>query len=368
MPRSTTGCRRTIRLATGNDNNPVSTNQTLGDNGNFSKYNVWLDQAYIKMTPTENVTGYIGRIPNPFLTTDLLFDTDLNFDGGATQVSYPLSEDTSVFVNAGGFPVFNTSFNFPSTSDDKVKSRDKYLFAGQAGAAHKFNKNYELTGAAGFFYFDNINGKSSSPCNLDLATTGGTCDTDESRPQFMQKGNTLFGIRDFVPGSDEVQYYGLAANFGILDLYSRFDIATYDPLHVRFEADFLKNLLFDHSEINNKDPVTNLSGGEDGEWEGGDTGFYVRMTVGDQKIAALWDWNVSLGYKYLESDAVVDGFTDSDFHLGGTNAKGYILGGNLGVAKNTFVVAALAERRANLRAAAQHRRAAARPQCELLRP
>ena len=34
-----------------------------------------------------------------------------------------------------------------------------------------------------------------------------------------------------------------------------------------------------------------------------------------------------LGYKYIEPDALPDGFNDSTFHLGGTNAKGYFLGG-----------------------------------------
>ena len=31
---------------------------------------------------------------------------------------------------------------------------------------------------------------------------------------------------------------------------------------------------------------------------------------------------------YAAADAVLDAFTDSDFHLGGTDAKGYYLGGN----------------------------------------
>jgi hypothetical protein len=48
---------------------------------------------------------------------------------------------------------------------------------------------------------------------------------------------------------------------------------------------------------------------------------------------------VSLNYKYLEADAVVDAFTDSDFHLGGTNAKGWILGVDIGLAKNYWIAA-----------------------------
>jgi hypothetical protein len=43
----------------------------------------------------------------------------------------------------------------------------------------------------------------------------------------------------------------------------------------------------------------------------------------------------------VERDAVLDGFTDSDFRLGGTDAKGYILGGSYGVAKNVSTTARL---------------------------
>jgi hypothetical protein len=34
-----------------------------------------------------------------------------------------------------------------------------------------------------------------------------------------------------------------------------------------------------------------------------------------------------------------DAFTDSDFHLGGTNAKGYIVTASLGIFDNTWVQA-----------------------------
>ena len=49
------------------------------------------------------------------------------------------------------------------------------------------------------------------------------------------------------------------------------------------------------------------------------------------------DWAVSAAYRYLESDAVVDAFADSDFGLGGTNLKGYILSGTLYVWTNVYL-------------------------------
>ena len=44
-----------------------------------------------------------------------------------------------------------------------------------------------------------------------------------------------------------------------------------------------------------------------------------------------------LFYKHLEADAVLDAFTESDFHLGGTNTKGWILGARLGLRKNWWL-------------------------------
>ena len=59
-----------------------------------------------------------------------------------------------------------------------------------------------------------------------------------------------------------------------------------------------------------------------------------------QKLYAQFnDWQLSLAYRYLEADATVDAFTDSDFHLGGTNNKGFILGAQYGLGKNTWLSA-----------------------------
>ena len=49
------------------------------------------------------------------------------------------------------------------------------------------------------------------------------------------------------------------------------------------------------------------------------------------------DWQFTTAYKYLERDAVLDAFTDSDFHLGGTDTKGWILGGSYGLGANAWL-------------------------------
>jgi hypothetical protein len=39
----------------------------------------------------------------------------------------------------------------------------------------------------------------------------------------------------------------------------------------------------------------------------------------------------------VERDAVLDAFSDSDFHLGGTNVQGWTIGGNYGLVKNVWL-------------------------------
>jgi hypothetical protein len=332
------GVTSVIRIATGNDNSPVTANQTLGQNGTFAKYAIWLDEAYIKLAPTDWLTTYAGRESNPFWTSRLLFYDDLNFDGVAAQITPSIDKHWKPFLIGGIFPVYNTDFNFQSTGAPKINSDNKWLYAVQGGTEWHISDDFTAKAAAGFFSFANITGKLSTPCTLLYSSD--TCDTDNTRPLFTQYGNTMFPIRDLVPNPNnptgpQPQYFGLASSFGILDLHGRFDIDSFRPVRISLEGDYIRNLNFSHSSIAAKGPVNNLS--SSGGFQGGNSGYLARVTVGTPEIAQRWDWNVSAAYEYLESDAAVAGLADPDFHLGGTNAKGYILTGALGIARNTWL-------------------------------
>jgi hypothetical protein len=339
-----------IRIATGNDNSPVTTNQTLGQNGNFSKYALWLDEAYFTLRPVDTLKIYAGREPNPFWTTNMLFDDNLNFDGVSGQGTYPVTDNFNIFGSGGAFPVFNTDFNFSSTQTVKFPSTNKYLFAGQIGGDWKINDDFRAKFATALFNYDGIKGEISAPCDFPYTA----CSTDLTRPQFQQFGNTVFAIRNLVPSTlttSQPQFFGLASNFNVLDLHGRFDVTSFKPLVVSVEGDFIDNLAFSRSAIVNAPPgfgpVNNLScttavpGNKcPGQvYQGGNIGWFAKIAVGTPEIAKLWDWNASIAYAYIESDATPDSFNSSDFHEGGTNAKGYILEGNLGIARNMWLSA-----------------------------
>ncbi|WHS58314.1 putative porin [Pseudomonas sp. G2-4] len=329
-----------IRIGTGSDNNPVSTTQTLG--GGFGKKDIWLDQGYLTWKPSEELTLTGGRIANPFYSTDLLYSGDLNFDGVAAIFNRKLNQDFGLFGTVGAFPVEYTNDTSTSNGTDKEESDNKWLYGVQLGANWAINDSNRVKGALAYYRFDDIEGKRSSPCEPWSGDPG--CDSDGSRVAFMQKGNTVFLLRDITPNplnpstTPQPQYVGLASEFNLLDLNLAWDTDLPEDLKLRSQAHYVHNLGYDEGEMRKRSEgqfANNLN--ENGEVESGANAWMLQFTLGNSlELKRQGDWNLFAGYKYIQPDALPDGFNDSSFHLGGTNAKGYFLGGNYGLASNVF--------------------------------
>jgi len=353
-----------FRIATGDSSTPVSFNHFEGGaGGNFSKPAIWLDRAFIKYSPVSNLTFYAGRFDNPFFTaTDLVYYRDLAFDGFATQASYEVRPGITPFVVAGAFPIFNTSIDAGSTLDftnssvipGKAPSNDKWMFGGQLGSNIHPVPEVDFTFAAAYYDFTDVQGQLSSPCFV--FGTQDFCSTDLNRPTFAQRGNTYMALRNIVQQLDasknllpQYQYFGLASAFRDVVASARLDLGQFDPVHVILDGEYVRNVAWNYSDIAAKvlaNPVFAgptagcLNGATCPQvYTGGNQGWLARVTVGDKQLAKLWDWNAFVGYKWLESDAVVDAFTDSEFGLGGTNLKGYFVGGRLALGQNVWLSA-----------------------------
>ncbi|SEJ11005.1 MULTISPECIES: putative porin [unclassified Pseudomonas] len=329
-----------IRIGTGSDNNPVSTTQTLG--GGFGKKDIWLDQGYLTWKPSDELTLTGGRFANPFFSTDLLYSGDLNFDGVAANFNHKLNQDWGVFGTVGAFPVEYTNDTSTSNGSDKEESDNKWLYGAQLGANWAINDSNRIKGALAYYRFDDIEGQRSSPCQPWAGDPG--CDSDGSRVAFMQKGNTVFLLRDITPNplnpstTPQPQYVGLASEFNLLDLNLALDTDLPEDLKLRSQAHYVHNLGYDEGEMRKRSEgqfANNLD--SNGEVESGANAWMLQFTLGNSlELKREGDWNLFAGYKYIQPDALPDGFNDSSFHLGGTNAKGYFLGGNYGLASNVF--------------------------------
>ncbi len=336
-----------LRMATGESNSPVSPNQSLGlanqgQGGNFSKYALWLDRAFIRHEASfaggdVKLTTDVGRFDNPFFGTEMVWDDDLGFDGAAMRASWQANDRIKPFVHGGLFPVFNTDFNFSTNRPDKFESTDKWLFGAQAGLDWKIEDDLTAKFAVAYYHFDGVQGKRSSPYTPLTAADAG--DTDNTRPSFAQKGNTYFPLRTIVPTAAndfgtkyQYQYYGLASQFQELVVSGRMDYDGIDPFRLSLVGEYVNNLGFDQGEVASM-AVNNLGAG--GTFAGGNQAVSLMVTVGKPAMEGFGDWLAFVGYRYIESDAVIDGLNDSDFGMGGTNVKGFTLGGQMAVNPST---------------------------------
>jgi len=305
-----------LRITTGNEKDPVSTNDTFGDY--YNKDGIVLDQAFLRYTwkPTEALifdwipqfTLIGGRIPNPWFYTDLVWDHDLGFEGFALSLVTDTKEDASLtgFLTAGAFPL----------QEVELSSKDKWLYGVQGGIEAR--PLSDLSGKIGLAYYDyrNITGKENNLAN----------DYRYTAPLFLQKGNTLFNMNFNVPGGGVLP--GLASDYNLVNLIGQIHYSRWHPIHVIWTGDYVKNIGFDKGQVRKKT-------GEDVDEK--TQGFSGGMQVGYPNIVNFGEWHIMLVYKYLEADAVLDAFTDSDFHGGGTNAKGWIIGAGFGLYHNVWL-------------------------------
>ena len=320
-----------IRLASGSVNNPVSTNHTLGSSGD-SKSDLVLDRAYLKWTfrPREEIFGDMipeisftgGIMKNPWVSmTSLVWDSDLAFEGYSVNFQTDTNE-------MNPFSAFTTIGYFPLEEAEFIQS-DKFMVGGQIGFKHRPTYGWDYQLAAAYFGYENVEGR----------TFTNTTQTDEDDrwlallgPKYWQKGNSFYNMDQRGLGSTT---YGLLSDFDLLNFSAKLDYSGFFPIHVVLYGDYVKNLSYDAAAMAKK------SGSDTATIEGisGDTGYQFGIKVGHPKPRERWAWNISLEYRYLESDAVMASFTDSDFHLGGTNARGFILGGELALYQNVWLAA-----------------------------
>ena len=344
-----------IRGATGENDSPVTENQTLGNannaqGGNFQKYSIWLDRAFLKWEagglPERDLTITLGRMDNPFFSTTLIWANDLGFDGAAISGRYQVVRGVTPFLTAGAFPVYNTDFNFANTNPTKFDSTDKYLYAVQGGTDWNINRDFHLKIAGALYDFNHIEGRLSNPFVPLTSTDQGN--TDDLRPAFAQNGNTYMALRNILPTAannfgqiDQFQYYGLATPFHEVAVTGRLDYNHFEPFQVSVTGEWVTNTAFDRGSIaaiavNNR---STAASGSVGRYIGGNSAWNVYATLGSPVLQKRWDWNLGIGYRYVESDSVVDGFNDSDFGapLYGTNLKGYTIFGNLALTPAVYV-------------------------------
>ncbi len=266
-----------FRIASG-CGDPVSTNQTLDEA--FSGKPVWFDRAYADFHPEwgEGLNVLAGKFGVPFYnvgSNSLIWDSDLNMEGGALQYAYQLNEQTNLHLSGGGFWVNEESGN-PDTG----------LWGLQGYIKHDIgNPTYILAGAS-FFDYGNIQG-----------AEGLAAEWDDDPEEFF--------------GNMSVDPNVYASDFDIVELFCEVGTKV-GGTPVAIWGDWVKNT----GAVNDED-----------------TGWLIGGKLNQAKTPGSWEF--SYDYRDIEADAVVGQFNDSDFIGGGTGGKGHRFGFAYALAKNT---------------------------------
>jgi len=314
------GWQSGARISTGTLVNPDSLNQVEGQYG--GRYTTDVDLAYLgwsntPLLPRNAVTIWAGKYANPFFYSDLLWMPDVTFEGVAADYRLRLAGSPqaplSWYLTAAAVP----EQDVPLTDDFGSSSNNKWLYAGETGLDWHFNEGSRLRFGIAYYYFDHIAGV----LNAFQSDT-----TNYTAPPYVQKGNTMFDIANSGnPATDNL--FALAADFHELDAILGADWVLSPRLRLSFFGDFVRNLGYKEAAVAARvgSPVAPRV-----------DGYESMLTLGSPSLDHAGAWETFVGYRYIERDAVVDAFTDQDYHLGGTDAKGYILGARVNLTPHVY--------------------------------
>ena len=289
-------------VATGYNGDPISTNQTLGNNFNFK--NIWVEKAYATYTPewvkVGPISGFettVGKFNNPFEkgSTDLIWDRDLKPEGIYEKVDAKLLDTESFDLKA-----YLTTGQLVLSESGNTGTKDASLFAYQAGLNPVFyvpglERPVDALSAISVYSYLHY-AKQPYDSYVPTGSTGTS----------MANGN----ITNTTPAGTLN-----AGHFNVLAFYQEVALYPYG-IPVRPFAEFAHNM-------DNKSTLMTDSGSD--AWS-------VGVALG--KLQKKRDWQVSYQYKYIGANSVPGAFNDSDFggyNYGGTNKAGSVfkLGYNL---------------------------------------
>jgi hypothetical protein len=205
----------------------------------------------------------------------LIWDTDINPDGITVNFSRGLPNGFALFGNAGWL-VINGDVR------QGQNQPDVYIF--QPGIVYKKGK-FSIKAALGYQQFNTKN-----------------------RALFATPGNNNFlGPSTYVNNTNfSLVNPGFEAK--INELVGRYCVKVF--------GEYVKNT-------------------DDSVYKDNNEGGLYGLTFGDDKVGKLGDWNITFAGRYLMSYAIPSYLGFSDAYGGAPNARGYEIGFNFGLTKNT---------------------------------
>jgi hypothetical protein len=267
----------TVRLASGDPNDPISSNQSFTNQ--FTKKPISLDWAYLTFSPGKSfgirpglftlVGGKFGQ--QQFRVGEMLFDEDLSPEGFSEEFQFldkpvgPLDQ-LRLWVQQWQF-------------NEIANAQDGWIFGGQVNPVGHFGPLQLEGGVAQWWYLN--------PNQIAMALN-----TNSSL------ANTNAVIKQEVNGKKQIVAYQSGFNLTDSSLAATLpDVIETMPL--RFFLEYVHNW----QAVNGRDNATQ-----------------VGMRLGQTRVRG--DWSVTGLFESIDQEAALSAFTWSDFGPGGTNERG----------------------------------------------
>src|ERR1700674_2750338 len=225
-------------LASGDLNNPISTNQTL--NQYDTRKPIAIDRAYATYTPSwfKPLTLTGGKFAYPWFNTELVWDKDLNPEGAGETLAFNLKTPLLKKFSVVGFQL-------PFAENKRTATNDKSLYntmvyGEQLQTFWQLGDRVKLSAYASFYDW-----KFADSIALSLLTAN-SASPDDALLALNNNGeqNSIATVTVTNPttGAKTITSAQFASKFGILDSLAQLDIVTPSqrwPL--TFIADFAEN-------------------------------------------------------------------------------------------------------------------------------
>jgi hypothetical protein len=275
------GMRLTSSEAVGTSGgDPISGNSTFQDNG--SKKFIYLDTAYGKWTFLTNSHGTkghfasatVGKMDNPFVFSDMVFDGDYTPEGFALQGGYVFNDQHSLKTIGGLFILDEINQGALASDDPLMWGMQLRWDANWVTDVEKFPKIQTSAGLAWLALSE-----------TDSLGNGAVPNVNAGNTRFT---TTVPGSTHMVAGNLVNDYAPIIADASVTFTFEKAPLYP-GQFPIRLAGEFMHNPRADEDE----------------------NGWWAGVFFG--KAGKRGTWEASYRYKRLESDAWFEEFVDSDF-------------------------------------------------------
>lgn len=246
---------------------PISNNQTFQNNA--SKKGVFIDLAYMRWSPihTPHWSGVftIGKMENPFVLSDLLFDADYTPEGAGQQFSYQINTEHALKLNVGEFVLDELS----------ASSKDPWLLGAQVRLESAWNTKWASSLGVSILSIQNA-GQLTSASVPDINAGNTRFATRAPDGKTYTLGAPVYAFNPFVIDGSVTHTLDSAPGYS-------------GPFPIRVFGEYICN------------PAATESDNE---------GWQAGVTFG--KAGKRKTWEITYRYKYLGGDAWWEELVDSD--------------------------------------------------------